>query len=411
MNSKTLLVIAGSTLALVGAATWLTTSRTASDAPVAVDAKERLFPGLADRTAEVAKVVITRAGKQTVVTRAAEGSAWKVESLSGYPAKFEVLRPLVGALAEATVTEPKTSKPDLYSRLEVEDASGDAARSTQVTLMDAKGTVMADLIVGKMEAGVPSSDPFNPSPSDGVQRRYVRKAGQAQSWLAKIDLAPPGDALALVERNVLEIRNDRVKAATITHPAQGDAPAEVVSVSRANDKETAFAIANMPAGMKPKDEFAAARVAQALSFVTFEGVKPVGEIDFAAAGAVKGVFDCFDGTSVTVTLVEHEGKAWAKFEVNYAETQVEPPAEVAASGAEGSAAELTEAQKAIRASVKKDAEALGQKVTPWAYEIEAFKATQLRTRLAELVTADTPPPEAPAVPSVGESLLSPDAGR
>jgi hypothetical protein len=406
MNNKTLLVIAGSTLALVGAATWLTTSRTASNAPMAVGAKERLFPGLADRSGEVAKVVITRAGRQTVVTREAEGSAWKVESLSGYPAKFEVLRPLVGALAEATVTEAKTSKPDLYSRLEVEDASGDAARSTQVTLMDAKGTVMADLIVGKMEAGAPSSDPFNPPPSDGVQRRYVRKAGEAQSWLAKIDLAPPGEALELVERNVLELRNERVKAATITHPAQGDAPAEVVSVSRANDKETAFAIATMPAGMKPKDEFAASRVAQALSFVTLEGVKPVGEVDFAAPGAVKGVFECFDGTSVTVTLTEQEGKAWAKFEV----THVEPPVDVPADGAEGAAAEVTEAQKVIRESVRKDAEALAKKVAPWAYQIAEFKATQLRTRLAELVTPEAATPAAPAVPPPGEGLLVPDGG-
>jgi hypothetical protein len=292
----------------------------------------------------------------------------------------------------------------LYSRLEVEDASGDAARSTQVTLMDAKGTVMADLIVGKMETGVPSSDPFNPPPSDGVQRRYVRKAGEAQSWLAKIDLAPPGEALELVERNVLELRNERVKAATITHPAQGDAPAEVVSVSRANDKETAFAIANMPAGMKPKDEFAASRVAQALSFLTLEGVKPAAEIDFNAPGAVRGVFDCFDGTSVTVTMVEEGGKPWARFEVTY----VEPPAQAPAAGAEANAAELTEAQKAIRESVKKDAAALQAKVAGWAYQLPEFKATQFKTRLAELLTAETPPAAAPTEVPAGAGLLVPE---
>lgn len=401
MNSKTLLVIAGSTLALVGAAAWLTSGRSGSSVPAVAGSQERLFPGLAERTGEVAKVVITRAGKQTVVAR--DGGTWKVESLAGYPAKFDVLRPLVGALAEATLTEAKTSKPDLYARLEVEDATAEAARSTQVTLFDAKGGVMADLIVGKMEAGVPSSDPFNPPPSDGVQRRYVRKAGEAQSWLARIEIAPPAEALELVERNVLEIRNERVKGATITHPAAGEASAEVVSVSRTSDKETAFAIANMPSGMKPKDEFAASRVAQALSFLTLEGIKPAAEIDFAAAGAVKGVFECFDGTSVAVTMVEQGGKPWARFEVSY----VEPPAEPPAAGAEANAAELTEAQKAIRESVKKDAATLQAKVAGWAYQLPEFKATQLKTRLAELLTAETAPAAPTEVP-VGAGLLVPD---
>lgn len=108
MNSKTLLVIAGSTLALVGAAAWLTSGRSGSSVPAVAGSQERLFPGLAERTGEVAKVVITRAGKQTVVTR--DGATWKVESLAGYPAKFDVLRPLVGALAEAQVTEAKTDR-------------------------------------------------------------------------------------------------------------------------------------------------------------------------------------------------------------------------------------------------------------------------------------------------------------
>lgn len=405
MNSKTLLVIAGSTLALVGAAAWLTSSRGGSSVTAAAGSQEKLFPGLAERTGEVAKVVITRAGKQTVVAR--DGAAWKVESLAGYPAKFDVLRPLVGALAEAQVTEAKTSKPDLYPRLEVEDATAESARSTQVTLLDATGGVMADLIVGKMEAGVPSSDPFNPPPSDGVQRRYVRKAGEAQSWLARIDLAPPAEALELVERNVLEIRNERVKGATITHPAAGDAPAEVVSVSRASDKETAFAIANMPPGMKPKDEFAASRVAQALSFLTLEGVKPAAEIDFNAPGAVRGVFECFDGTSVAVTMVEQGGKPWARFEVTHVEPPAEPPAPAAA-GAEATAAELTEAQKAIRESVKKDAAALQAKVAGWAYQLPEFKATQLKTRLAELLTAETPPAAATTEVPAGAGLLVPE---
>ncbi|MEI7658445.1 MAG: DUF4340 domain-containing protein [Phycisphaerae bacterium] len=429
MNSKTLLVIAGSTLALVGAATWLTSSRTTTFAPVAAASQQRLFPGLADRAGEVAKIVITRGGRQTVVVREGDGPAWKVESLAGYPAKFDALRPLVAGLAEATLTEAKTSKPDLYPRLEVEDASGAAAKSTQVTLLDAKGATMADLVVGKMETGVPSSDPFNPPPSDGVQRRYVRKTGDAQSWLARIEITPPAEALELVERNVLEIRNERVKAATITLPASGDKPPEVVSVSRASDKETAFAIANIPAGMKPKDEFAASRVAQALSYLTLEGVKPAAEINFAAPEAVKGLFECFDGTRVAVTLVEKDAKPWVKFDVSY----VEPPAEQAdnaeqaeqadkankadqaATQATVNAAEVTEAKKAIRASVKKDADTLQTKVAAWAYQIPEFKATQLRTRLAELVTAPTPPatPEVPppAAPNAGGSVLTPEQPR
>ena len=50
-------------------------------------------------------------------------------------------------LADMTLVEPKTDKPDLYPRLEVEDPG--KGKSTLVTIKDKSGADIARLIVGK----------------------------------------------------------------------------------------------------------------------------------------------------------------------------------------------------------------------------------------------------------------------
>jgi Domain of unknown function (DUF4340) len=413
MNSKTLVIIAGSTLALVGLAGFLTSTRTTtSEVASPAASREFLYAGLAEKLGDVAKVTIKKGKQEAVVVR--DGAAWKMENKSGYPAKFDALKPIVAGIAQAKVIEPKTSKPDLWSRLEVEDPAAADAKSAMVTLTDAKGATLASLIVGKQDFGAPSDDPMSPPPSDGVMRRFVRRAGENQSWLAQAEINVIADPLELLDRNVIEIKNERVKGVTIAHPASGDQPAETVTISKASEQEKNFSLANMPAGSRLKDEFAASRVAQALSYVTFDDVQPASAIDFTSPAAVHGTFECFDGTSIAFTLVEKDGKQWAKFGTTFTETPAAAPVAPAtpapstpeanaaadinakpapATPATPAAKDLTEAQKVIRESVKKDAAELDARLSKWAYALPEFKHTQLRTKIADLIAAAQPAPE------------------
>ena len=440
MNSKTLVIIAGTTLALVGLAALVGNRGGASSSATSSTSRERLYTGLSEKLSDVSKVVIKKGAQEAILVKDAAG-LWTVENKSGYPAKFDALRPIVAAVAEAAIIEPKTSKPDLYAKLEVEDPAQEGSKSSVVTMMDSKGTTLANLIVGKQDFGGAASDPFNPPPSDGKTKRFVRRVGEPQSYLIEAELTPQPDPLEFVDRSIVEIKNERIRAAVITHPGENGAPGEVISISRANEQEKNFALAGMPEGSKLKDEFAASRVAQALSYVTFDDVKPASEFDWADPKAIRGTFDCFDGTTISFTMIEKDGKYWAKFGAKFVE-EASPavPATVPAAAkpepADGPAAnaaadinapqatekpadpikpadaakpaELTEAQKVIRESMKKEAAELDVKFGKWAYALPEFKSTQLRTKLADLIAAATPP-----VPPAGENppsapLIMPD---
>lgn len=445
MNSKTLIIIAGTTLALVGLATLVNSRGGGTAATATASSRERLFAGLSDKLTDVAKVTIKKGSQEAVLVK--NGSTWTVENKSGYPAKFDVLRPIVAGVAEASIIEPKTSKPELYGKLEVEDPGQEGAKSVLVTLADAKGTTMASLIVGKQDFGGTNADPFNPPPSDGKTKRFVRRAGEPQSYLVEAELIPQPEALEFVDRSIVEIKNERIKSVVITHPGENAAAGEVVRISRASDKEQNFALEGTPEGFKLKDEFAASRIAQSLSYVTLDDVKPASEFDWNDPKAVKGIFECFDGTSISFTMIEKDGKQWARFAAAYAQAPVASPAQPAvpapnaepAKPADGPSAngvadltaaapesqpaatpaapaapksdELTEAQRVINESIKKDAAELQKRLEAWAYALPEFKSSQLRTKAQDLLVPATPPaPEPAATEPVAPLILPPTDG-
>ena len=50
-----------------------------------------------------------------------DGDSWLVAEKGNYPANAAKISQIVRAMADLTLVEPKTQKPDLYPRLEVED--------------------------------------------------------------------------------------------------------------------------------------------------------------------------------------------------------------------------------------------------------------------------------------------------
>ena len=428
MNTKNLTILAGATLILVGAAAVISSRREADTTSIATSEKQaKLFDGLNGKLAEVSKVIVKKGTQETVLAR--EGDTWTLASKSGYPVKFDLLKPLVAGLAEASIVSAKTSKTDLYDKLEVDDPAGASAKSSLVTLQNAKGETLASLIVGKVDTSGSPSDPFSAPTGDGKQRRFVRRAGEPQSYLVETELNPQTDPLSFVDRTIIEIKNERIRSATITHPAADAAPAQTVEVSRAKQEEATYKLKDMPEGASLKDEYATSRVAQALSYVTFDDVRPASEVDWNDPKAIKGTFDCFDGTSVQFTFVEKDGKSWTKFAATYT-APPEPPAVAAPAPASAPAAaapatdaskpapagskeaELAAAAQAIRDSVKKDAADLNAKLEKWAFALPDFKATQLKTKVADLLAAPKAPAAAPTNPAApagqpGDMLLQP----
>src|SRR5690606_601435 len=111
------------------------------------------------------------------------------------------LRQALTALAEARVLEQKTANAELYGRIGVEDTSAPTATGISVALT-APGRDLPAVILGNAE---------------GSRYRYVRRAGEAQSYLIDRNPDVPRAAAQWLDSVIVSIGPDRVREVTITH--------------------------------------------------------------------------------------------------------------------------------------------------------------------------------------------------
>ncbi|TMJ59516.1 MAG: DUF4340 domain-containing protein, partial [Alphaproteobacteria bacterium] len=160
-------------------------------------AGERALPGLAAKLGELAWVRLSHG--TTKIDFAAIGTRWAVVEKGNYPAAPGKLRQLLLGLADLTLIEPKTERPDLFARLDLDDPAN--GKSTDVKLNDRTGQTVAELIVGRRR-----TDRLGTG-NDAV---YVRKPGNDRAWLARGSLDVSGEVIDWLDRRILDIPTVRI---------------------------------------------------------------------------------------------------------------------------------------------------------------------------------------------------------
>ena len=296
----------------------------------------RAFPPLAAQLGEVASVGLRRSDLTIDFTR--RGDDWLAVQKGDYPADAGKVRRLVLALADMTLVEPKTREAKLYPRLEVEEPG--KGKSTLVTLKDKSGAVLAGLIVGKR-----SYDRLGAG-NDGV---YVRKPGDAQSWLARGSLDFEGDFASWLDRRIIDIPDQRIAKVTLTQP-----DGTILAISRAKP-DGKFAAEGAPANAKYKSEAATGEPATALETLDLTDVEPSARMPVPDKGITTASLATFDGLTVDLKLFEAGKTDWIT---------------LAAAGTGKAAAE---------------AKRIDDRTAGWSYAIPSYKARMLKTRLADLL--------------------------
>lgn len=334
MQSRSLILLASATVVFVAIAIVVLAS---GDRGVSRAAPgQPAFPALAAKLGEVAWVTVSRGG--TTMTFIRDGDTWLVAEKGKYPANAAKISQIVRAMADLTLVEPKTQNPDLYPRLEVEDpASG---KSALVAVKDKSGGDLAQAIVGKRRYDRLGAG------NDGV---YVRKPGEAQSWLARGSLDPSGDPASWLDRQILDIPEKKIAKVTLTQP---DGSKLVISRA-APDKS--FAVEDAPADTKFKNESTIGGPAAALETLDLDDVKPAAELPVPDKDVATASFTTFDGLTVDLRLMERDKSNWIA---------------IAATGS---------------GSAEAEAKKIEHKVSHWTYAIPAYKANLLKTKLADLV--------------------------
>lgn len=303
-----------------------------------------VLPDVRQKLADVTRMTLIHGEGKTTLLR--QGGTWVDEEKGGYPADQAKVTQTVRGLADLRYVEPKTRKPDLYGRLEVEDAGKKESKSTLVTVSDEKGTLLGEIIAGKRRLDQLGGG------TDGI---YVRKPGDAQSWLASGTLDLAGDDAQWLDRGIVDVAREKIKEAVLIQP-------DGSRLDIAHDKpEDPLALKGAPADTKLKSDTVLVEPTTALASLTLTDVRPAKELPFPEAGVSHAEFTTFDGVSYRLALVDQDGKSWARIEV---------------AGGSGDAA--------------KAAEALDAKLRPWVFAIPDYKAKALRTKLADVTAAAKP---------------------
>jgi hypothetical protein len=300
-----------------------------------------LVPGLAAQASRIAKIELKQGEK--ALTLARDKEAWSLADRGGYPAKPEAVRALLVKLAGAELVESKTRNKDRYSLLELEDPAAKDAKSRLLRLLDDKGGVIAEAVVGKKRL-----DAFGGNKSG----TYVRKPGDAQTWLANADLDVSLAVRDWVQTGVLDV--PAAKIAKVTVEISGEEP---LVIARDAGDATKYALVGMPEGKKLKEGAGIDGIVRAAGNIELEDVRR--PKDAAAPGDVSvAKIEADGGLAVTVRLRKEGEDTWVSLE---------------ASGADGDA--------------KNTAEDIMTRTQGWEFKVPAHKAQSILKRRADLFEA------------------------
>lgn len=366
MNSRTLVTLLVSLAVLVALAVAVSVSQR----PAATTGGPFL-PELRERLNDVSRIVVRAGGNRTVATLERKEDGWALAERDGFAADLGRIRRNLIALSESRILEEKTSNPELYNRLQVDDIEKENAGGVRLDISAGDNTT--SVIIGTAGVG-------------GGERAYARRAGEPTSWLVSGSLDLPRETADWLDRVIVDVAADRVQAVTISHPA-----GPPVKISRDSAEVADFAVLDLPAGRKLSFPGAGNAIGGALKELMLDSVEPATAFDPGPVKPVVARFQTFDGLVVEVSSYRLPAgvrmRISASADAGQAERFAAKPAEKPeAGGKDGPPAP-------VFAQVEAEAARIRARGAGWVYTVPDFKAEQLTRRLEDLLesTAVGPP--------------------
>ncbi len=414
MNSRTIQVMTVVALAVAGAA-WYSSRPSAPVADAASGAGSPLFPELAKKTASVRTIKVLAKGQTFTLEK--QGESWGMQEKGGYAVNFDKVKDLVAKLAYFKIVDKKTDRPELFAKLELEDASAPDAKSTRVTLSDASGAVLADILIGKSSSGG----------GPGLASTYVRRPDANQTYEASGTVAIESIANNWLDKQIVKLERARVHKVETT---QADGSKLVLSKTAPDDKN--FGVIDLPAGAELKWPGVGDSIAGALEYLNFDDVEAAGSVDFSGPTATTTTMQTFDGMLVTVKVLEKEGKFYGQFSARFdpslrvevtkfeapppAGPEVPKPADPNAPPSADPAAVTPPPAQPIEtksvpgkqeAEVAKEAGELDARLSKWTYVLPGYAASNFTKKMSDMLKEVAPAepvvdPNAPPPPTDGE---------
>ncbi len=340
MKYRKLFVLFVATVAIIVAANHFTRSR----APQTKLEKALLFPELAGKINEVAWIEI-RSGAQPPVILERQDDLWRLSSADRYPAQFDKIKNTVIGLSQLQVVDEKTSNPERYAILNVEDPDAEDANSVLLTLADHATTPLASLIVGK------------PRNTGGHRPAlYVRKPDAASALLVEGELRVGKTNEDWYERDIINIPVTRIREVTLVNHT-----GHRLRVYREVEAETVFKLAE---GETTAPSELLDKLATFLEDMRADGVRAKDNFEFVDNVITTVMLTTFDGLVVTIKNTVQEGQAFAHFSFTVDKKRADPAENKEAATSE-------DAMDSV--DVEAERQRLSESLSNWVYQIPNFK--------------------------------------
>jgi hypothetical protein len=249
-----------------------------------------VFPGMAAKLAQAAKVEITTKGQSLTLARS--GDAWGIADRDGFRLQGDKLRELLTGLTELRITEPRTADAAQYARLGVDDPKAKETTATLLRVLDSAGVPLAELIIGHRRVRTAGNVP---------ETIYIRRPGEAQSWLAEGRLPADADPQLWFDRDIANIAKEKIASVSIH---RGDT---VIDLAMQDGKPVMTAPAEHP----KLDDYKLEDVFRSLEQLTLTEVKKAGAVPGEKLGFAE--IRLTDGAVVTATVYRADKDVWATF--------------------------------------------------------------------------------------------------
>ena len=292
MKTKTLYILAAAALlALIVAFAMNRASAPKSDV---AEHAQPVVPGLKDHVNDVTGLTFTGAGDKTLATLRREKDGWVVAEKSNFPADLSKLREFLLKLSQATVIEEKTSNPKRYAELGVGDVKD--ADATGVRVEIAGLAQPTKIIIGN----------FNGAGGGGT---FVRRDGEAQSWLAGGNLTVAKNISDWEKRDIADIPASRISSVTLT-----SADGKTWKAAKEHAGEENLKVADVPKGREVSSDYAANSVSSVLANLRADDAVPAKDAA-PPDKAAKVRYTTFDGLTIDATTWQKDNKDYAQFAV------------------------------------------------------------------------------------------------
>jgi hypothetical protein len=324
---------------------------------------EKLFPELLTQINETAEIIGT--SNEGTFTLLGRDGRWLVKEKNEYPADTDKVHQLLVGLSQLRRVEPKTSNPELYAKIGVEDVTVEGAKSLRITLKSTDGRVLADLLVGNRQFGK-----ANPSLSE----YFVRVAGELQARLVEGKIPEEKSVLRWLDQRLLDLNADRVREVQVTHP-----DGQKVIVRRKEPSVADYELVGLPKGAEIESAYAVNSIGNTLTSLTLDDVKPTAAVSFSGKDPLTVELSTFDGLRVNMQAIKDGDQNLARFRATFDSTLAEQT-KTDTDQKPDKTSPLKQAE-----AVKQEVDALNKRWKEWVYVVPRYRIDSLAKKNSELI--------------------------